>query len=266
MPSTSSGRKTEGTATGAASPGSAASPRTAHAAAPRSGGPAYFLAVFLIAAAVLMLVQAFVGRMYVVPSASMEPTLHGCAGCSNDRIVVDKLSFHFAKPSAGDVIIFAGPPSWSEGFEVKRSRNVAIRGIQNIAAAGGLISNGENILVKRVIATAGQTVSCEPGDDAVKVDGKAIDQSYIRQPAEIPVSPAVGSQACGGPYFGPVTVPEDSVWVMGDNRTNSLDSRAHLGDEHQGTVPLANVRGKVVAIVLPLSRMSRVERFDIQAA
>ena len=109
-------------------------------------------------------------------------------------------------------------------------------------------------------------MSCQAGDPAVMVNGKPIDQSFVLDPPEIPVDPSVGSRECGGEYFGPVTVPEGNLWVMGDNRTNSLDSRAHLGDNLQGTVPVDNVRGRVEAIILPLSRWGGVEHPEISHA
>ncbi len=214
-----------------------------------------------VAAAVFILMvvfTTFVGRMYVIPSGSMEPTLHGCAGCTNDRIAVERVSYYFSDPQPGDVIVFEATGSWNVGFEAKRSDNVMVRGVQNALAAAGLLPNAENILTKRVIATGGQTVSCLPGDTGVMVDGKRIDDSYILDPPEMIIDMPMGSQACGGPYFGPVTVPQGSAWVMGDNRTNSLDSRAHLADERQGTIPVDSIRGKVRFIVLPLSRFGRV--------
>ena len=125
---------------------------------------------------VLALIQALVGRMYLIPSSSMEPTLHGCPGCTNDRIAVQKVSYYFSDPRPGEVVVFAGPDSWNTSFEVKRSRNVVLRGLQNIGAVVGLVPNGDNILVKRVIATGGQTVSCQEGDPAVMVDGKPTNQ------------------------------------------------------------------------------------------
>ena len=216
--------------------------------------------------AILVLIQALVGRMYVIPSGSMEPTLHGCPGCSNDRIAVQKVSYYFSDPRPGDVVVFEGPDSWNNSFSVERSDNVLLRGAQNLVASTGLLPNGENILVKRVIATEGQVVSCQAGDPAVMVDDKPIAQDYVLDPPEIPIDNAVGSQQCGGEYFGPVQVPADSLWVMGDNRSNSLDSRAHLGDMLQGTIPVANVRGKVEAVVLPLSRMGKVESPEIDNA
>ena len=225
-----------------------------------------FLAPVIGGFVLLVLLQAFVGRMYVIPSASMEPTLHGCTGCDNDRIAVQKMSYYFHDPDPGDVVVFEGPESWNTEFEVQRSDNVLVRGAQNALASVGLLPNGENILVKRVIATEGQTVKCEEGDSAVMVDGAPIDQSFTLDPPEIPVDPGSGSQACGGEYFGPVTVPEGNMWVMGDNRTNSLDSRAHIGDHLQGTVPVDNVRGKVEAVVLPVSRFGGIDDPDIQDA
>jgi signal peptidase I len=225
-----------------------------------------FLAPVIGGFVLLVLLQAFVGRMYVIPSASMEPTLHGCTGCDNDRIAVQKMSYYFHDPAPGDVVVFEGPESWNTEFEVQRSDNVLVRGAQNALASVGLLPNGENILVKRVIATEGQTVKCEEGDSAVMVDGAPIDQSFTLDPPEIPVDPGSGSQACGGQYFGPVTVPAGNMWVMGDNRTNSLDSRAHIGDHLQGTVPVDNVRGKVEAVVLPVSRFGGIDDPDIQDA
>ncbi len=213
--------------------------------------------------AALALIQAFVGRMYLIPSSSMEPTLHGCPGCANDRIVVQKVSYYFSDPQPGDVVVFSGPDSWNTSFDVARSRNVVVRGLQNLGAVVGLVPNGDNILVKRVIATGGQTVSCEEGDPAVMVDGHATSQDFVLDPPEIPIDSNGASQACGGAYFGPVTVPDGHLWVMGDNRTNSLDSRAHLGDKLQGTIPVDNVRGKVEAVVLPVSRAHPIDHPEL---
>ncbi|WP_018340008.1 signal peptidase I [Corynebacterium caspium] len=221
------------------------------------------LVVVLTFAAIFM-VHTFVGRIYVIPSASMEPTLHGCSGCTGDRIVVQKVSYYFNDPKPGEVIVFEGTPSWNTGFVSSRSENPAVRGVQNLFSFIGLLAPDENDLVKRVIATGGQTVSCLPGDPAVMVDGVATDQSFVQQPAVYPVDPSIGSEACGGPYFGPLTVPEDHLFMMGDNRTNSLDSRYHTGDPSQGTIPLENVRGRVEAKFWPLNRIGRVEAKDLQ--
>lgn len=209
--------------------------------------------------AILALLQAFVGRFYVIPSASMAPTLHGCQGCTGDRILVEKVSYYFSDPRPGDVVVFEGTDSWEEGYVSTRSSNSVLRAIQNVGSYIGIVAPDQNVLVKRVVATGGQTVSCQEGDPAVMVDGQPIDQSYVLDPPAYPIDEATGSTACGGPYFGPVQVPEDSYFMMGDNRTNSLDSRYYLGDQYQGTIPGENIRGQVQAIVLPPGRAGSVD-------
>lgn len=219
------------------------------------------IAVTLLA---IFLIQTFVGRVYMIPSQSMEPTLHGCEGCTGDRIVVDKISYRFGEPEAGDVVVFKGTDSWNQGFVSQRSQNGVVRALQNMGSYVGLVAPDENDLVKRIVATGGQTVSCQEGDPAVMVDGSPVDQSYTLSPLAYPVDPATGSDACGGAYFGPLTVPEDNVFVMGDNRTNSADSRAHIGDEFQGTIPEENIRGKVQAIIFQFNRIGGVDDPAIQ--
>ncbi|WKD57442.1 Signal peptidase I [Corynebacterium capitovis DSM 44611] len=220
-------------------------------------------AVIVLTLFFIFIIQTFIGRVYVIPSASMEPTLHGLKG-KGDRIAVEKISYYFDDPQPGDVIVFKGTDSWNTQYVSNRSSNPLVAGLQQVGTWAGLVPPDENDLVKRVIATGGQTVSCQAGDPAVMVDGAPIDQTYILQPAAYPIDRATGSEECGGAYFGPITVPEGNYFMMGDNRTNSLDSRYHLGDQYQGTIPRENVRGKVVAIVFPLDRMSAVADPDIQ--
>ena len=130
----------------------------------------------------------------------------------------------------GDVVVFKGTDDWNGSYVSPRSSNAVIHGIQDALSFISLAPPDENTLVKRVIATGGQTVSCQEGDPAVMVDGKPIKQDYVQDPPTYPVDESTGSEACGGPYFGPVKVPEDNIWVMGDNRTASADSRYHMGD------------------------------------
>ncbi|RSZ62044.1 signal peptidase I [Corynebacterium hylobatis] len=212
----------------------------------------------------IFLLQTFVGRVYMIPSQSMEPTLHGCEGCTGDRIFVDKISYNFSDPEPGDVVVFKGTDSWNQGFVSQRSENDVVRSLQNVGSYIGLVAPDENDLVKRIVATGGQTVSCQADDPAVMVDGEPVDQSYTLEPVAYPVDPETGSEACGGPYFGPLTVPEDNYFMMGDNRTNSADSRAHIGDEFQGSIPEENIRGKVQFIIFPFNRIGGVDDPAIQ--
>ena len=211
------------------------------------------------------LFQTFIGRVYVIPSASMEPTLHGCTGCTEDRIFVNKMVYNFGDPHPGDVVVFKGPPSWDEGVESRRSSNGLMRSVQNLGSYVGLVAPDENDLVKRIVATGGQTVECLPGQEGVTVDGKVIDSSYILNPPAYPVGDDKdGSEQCGGKFFGPIVVPKDNVFVMGDNRTNSADSRYHLSDEYQGTIPEDNIIGRVDARIMPLNRIGLIDHPDIQ--
>lgn len=214
--------------------------------------------LIVIALALVFVFQTFVGRVYQIPSESMEPTLHGCAGCTGDRIFVDKISYRMGDPEQGDVVVFEGPDSWNEGYQSIRSDNVVIRTLQNIGGVIGVVPPDQNDMVKRIIAVGGETVGgCSP-EGALLVDGDPLEEPYLMEEPD----PARNPLNCD---FGPVTVPEDSYWVMGDNRNNSADSRFHMGDELQGTVPAENVIGKVQAIILPFDRISSISSPEITA-
>lgn len=224
--------------------------------------------IVAIAVVLYYVMITFVARPYLIPSESMEPTLHGCPGCVGDRIMVEKVSYRFGAPRPGDVVVFKGPPNWNVGYTSIRSDNTALRWAQNALSVIGFVPPDENDLVKRVIAVGGQTVQCR-FDTGLTVDGQRLDEPYLN-PGTMMADPAV--YPCLGGQFGPVTVPEDRLWVMGDNRTHSADSRAHCasdgadqqhgvsctGDPNAGTVPVDNVIGKARFIAWPPSRWGGV--------
>lgn len=224
------------------------------------------LVLAVVALVLSFLLQTFVGRIYLIPSESMEPTLHGCAGCTGDRILVDKITFRFGDPRPGDVVVFRAPTdSWNVGYSSSRSDNAVVRGVENVGAAIGVVAPDENDLVKRVIAVGGQTVQCCDEQGRVEVDGRPLVEPYIAR--DFPFD--ADNRTCStvpqsGRCFGPVTVPSGNLWVMGDNRSGSADSRAHVSDEFGGTVPVDDVIGKARLIVLPPSRWSGLDAPDIQ--
>jgi signal peptidase I len=227
-----------------------------------------------IAVVLYYVMLTFVARPYLIPSESMEPTLHGCTGCVGDRIMVDKVSYHFSSPQPGDVIVFKGPPSWNVGYKSIRSKNLPVRWLQNTLSFVGFVPPDENDLVKRVIAVGGQTVQCR-ADTGMTVDGKPLKEPYL-DPATMMADPLV--YPCLGNEFGPVKVPQGRLWVMGDNRTHSADSRAHCtslpadaekgvlctGDPTAGTVPVDNVIGEARFIAWPPSRWGGVASVNPQ--
>jgi signal peptidase I len=228
--------------------------------------------VFLVVIALVLyyVLLTFVARPYLIPSESMEPTLHGCTGCVGDRIMVDKLTYRFSEPEPGDVVVFKGPPSWNLNYKSIRSDNTAIRWMQNALSFVGFVPPDENDLVKRVIAVGGQTVQCRT-TTGLTVDGKKLHEPYLDDKT-LNIEPTDPDAVCLGNEFGPVKVPDGRLWVMGDNRTHSADSRFHCtneatavqdgvwctGDAMTGTVPVKNVIGKARFIAWPPGRWGGV--------
>ncbi len=232
-------------------------------------------AILVVIALVLYYVMlTFIARPYLIPSESMEPTLHGCPGCVGDRIMVEKLSYRFTEPGPGDVVVFKGPPSWNVGYKSIRSDNTAIRWVQDALSVIGFVPPDQNDLVKRIIAVGGQTVQCR-AETGLTVDDKPLHEPYL-DPETMNADPAI--YPCLGNEFGPVTVPAERLWVMGDNRTHSADSRAHCtstpedaqeglictGDPMNGTIPVENVIGKAQFIAWPPSRWGGVNTVNPQ--
>jgi signal peptidase I len=212
------------------------------------------LPVLLLVAFVLaLLVKTFLVQAFFIPSGSMEQTLHGCPGCTGDRVLVNKVPYWFGEPEPGDIVVFEGPDTWSPEVDVAEPTNWFSSGLLWLGRAVGVAPPSEDDFVKRVIATGGQTVECCDDEGRVLVDGQPLDEPYIFEntPPE-------------SRNFSQVTVPEGRLWVMGDHRSASADSRSHAEDAHSGTVAVDDVIGKAALIVWPLDRFSTLSSPDIQ--
>ncbi|AXI79625.1 signal peptidase I [Peterkaempfera bronchialis] len=192
-----------------------------------------------IALVLALVIKTFFVQAFSIPSESMQDTLQ-----KGDRVLVDKLTPRFgAKPERGDVVVFHDPGGWLNK-EPEQSGNGVLRGVQNVLSFVGLMpSADEKDLIKRVIAVGGDTVECQ-GSGPVKVNGVALDEPYVYP----------GTTPCGDKPFGPVKVPDGGIWVMGDHRNDSLDSRFHMDQPGGGSVPVGNVVGRAFVIAWPASR------------
>jgi signal peptidase I len=193
-----------------------------------------------IALVLALLIKTFLVQAFSIPSDSMQNTLQ-----RGDRVLVDKLTPWFgSKPERGEVVVFHDPGGWLGETQTQESGPIA-EGIQEALSRVGLMpSADEKDLIKRVIAVGGDTVSCQRGGK-VTVNGKALDEPYIFP----------GNTPCDEKPFGPVKVPKDRIWVMGDHRQDSLDSRYHQ-NLHNGTVSVNDVVGRAIVVAWPVNRWS----------
>ena len=196
--------------------------------------------VVIVSALVLsVLVRTFIFQAFYVPSESMEDTLQ-----INDRIVVSKISTRFTGVHRGDVIVFHDPNEWlGQAYTDPYNSRVG----HFLQFIGIIPSNSGKDLVKRVIGVGGDRIACCDDQGRIIRNGKGIDEPYIKP-----------GSSTDQVEFG-VLVPQGSVFVMGDNRGNSEDSRFHLG-LNNGMVPLKDVVGRVSFRIWPYDRIGGIER------
>lgn len=191
-----------------------------------------------IALVLALLIKTFLVQAFSIPSDSMQNTLQ-----QGDRVLVDKLTPWFgSEPSRGEVVVFHDPDNWLAGEPIATPN-----ALQTALSWIGLMPSAEEKdLIKRVVGVAGDTIECR-GTGPLMVNGKALNEPYV-YPGNTPCS--VDDQ--GGQFK--VTVPAGKIWVMGDHRQNSLDSRYHQQDRYQGFVPVGNVVGRAIVIAWPPTR------------
>ncbi|MFJ7045934.1 signal peptidase I [Streptomyces sp. NPDC101112] len=193
-----------------------------------------------IALVLALLIKTFLVQAFSIPSDSMQNTLQ-----EGDRVLVDKLTPWFgSEPERGEVVVFHDPAGWLRGEPTLEPNPV-----QRVLGWIGLMPSAEEKdLIKRVIGVAGDTVECK-GTGPLKVNGKALNEPYV-YPGNTPCT----VDDTGGQFK--VKVPEGKIWVMGDHRQNSLDSRYHQNDKNKGMVPVDNVVGRAIVVAWPPTRWS----------
>lgn len=195
-----------------------------------------------IALVLALLIKTFLVQAFSIPSDSMQNTLQ-----QGDRVLVDKLTPWFgSEPERGEVVVFHDPDNWLAG-EPTPDPNLLQKALSWI---GLMPSAEEKDLIKRVIGVGGDTIECK-GTGPLKVNGMALNEPYV-YPGNTPCS----QDDQGGQFK--VKVPEGHIWVMGDHRQNSRDSRYNQGDRNDGMVPVDEVVGRAVVIAWPINRWTNL--------
>lgn len=212
-----------------------------------------------VAFVIAVLLRSFVVQAFWIPSGSMEQTLHGCPGCTGDRILVNRMSYWFSDPEPGDIVVFEAPTSWEPEVTVDEPDDPIGQSWLWVKRLVGAAPPAARDLVKRVIATEGQTIECCDAQNRVLVDGQPLEEPYIYLDGLDPADPSMAQP------FGPITVPEGRMFVMGDHRNASADSRAHMDDQYQGTVAVDSVIGRAFLILWPFDRFTWLSSQNPQA-
>ncbi len=200
----------------------------------------------VVALVVSLFIKSFLVQFFYIPSGSMENTLQ-----IQDRVAVNKVPVLSRTISRGDVVVFRDPDNWlSEVSDSSANRFIALLK-SGLVAVGVLPNPAKQYLVKRTIGVAGDRIVCCTKDGKLTLNDKAIDEPYIfagDKPSEMKFD---------------ITVPKNKIWVMGDHRGASADSRYHQDDINKGMVPISRVTGRVFAVIWPLKNFLYISPIDV---
>jgi signal peptidase I len=206
------------------------------------------LLVVLAAVLISVGIKAFLIRSFYIPSGSMENTLQ-----IQDRIIVNELVPKLVPIEHGDVVVFKDPGGWLPPASPTQNNAFAESVDWALAVVGLTAPDSNDHLIKRVIGLPGDTVACCNAFGQMTVNGVPLDEhQYLKLPA--------GETRVSGTDFS-VTVPKDRLWVMGDNRYDSADSRLNTDTPSKGFVPEANVVGRAFLISWPLSHWTWLDDY-----
>jgi len=201
------------------------------------------LPILIISALVLsIIVKTFFIQFFYIPSGSMENTLQ-----VNDRVGVNKFGALFSDIKRGEVVVFRDPANWlSPNYDDSSGIRKAIK--DSLVFVGVLPDPSKQYLIKRVIGVGGDKVRCCGKDGKIEVNGVSINEPYIYE----------GDKPSDSEFE--VEVPQGFIWVMGDHRGASADSRFHTDDPNKGMVALDKVTGRATFIIWPFSNLAILEK------
>jgi len=204
-----------------------------------------FPILVVVALIVSLLIKTFLVQFFYIPSGSMENTLQ-----IKDRVAVNKIPFISRSIHRGDIVVFRDPANWlSEPF-TSESPFVVEKIREGLVTLGVLPNPAKQYLVKRVVGIGGDRVVCCSKSKKLTINGKKSTEPYIfegNDPSDMNFD---------------VTIPEGKIWVMGDHRGASADSRYHQDDINKGMVPLNRVTGRVVAVIWPFKNLKIISGFN----
>ena len=205
------------------------------------------LVIVVIAIVVSLVIKTFLVRSFYIPSGSMEQTL-----LVKDRILVDELTPRFTGYERGDVVVFRDPGGWLPVSPAPADQSPLVQaGDWLLSLLGITASDSDEHLIKRLIGLPGDHVVCCNAIGQITVNGTPIDETPYLDLAPGQSAPEVV------PFD--VTVPDGSLWVLGDNRDHSRDSRYNMDQPSHGFVPIDNVVGRAFLITWPLNRFGTID-------